>query len=756
MTISSQNRKAGPFVGNDSSTVFPFAFKVFAASDLYVVKTDTTLGADTVLELTTDYTVSLNANQDANPGGTVTLPSVLATGFKLTITSSLQYLQPTDLTNNGGFYPKVITNALDRLTIFVQQIAERLGRSLTLPISVSGVSTELPVPAPNKLIAWNQSATGLQSLDPQALATIVAFGTANADTFNGDGVTTQFVLSANPGALNNLDVSIGGVTQTPGADYTWTSGTTITFTSAPPVGTGNVLVRYMQALPQGQTAADLVSATDGASGTLWSNVQGFIDKLLSSAGASVIGFLQAGAAAVSRTLQSKVREISVSVTDFGPIGNSTTGDDATFQAALDYIHKLTDDSGAFGTLDFTGTIYLASPKKFGKNTRLAGKGRGFKSVFKPLASFSGSYLFSIDGDDCIGGYAFRIRHEGFTIDNSLIATKAQVAKTYVIDKAYDIALRDVWLYNVRGTGIEIGASNLVLLEDLSLYGAVADPTNSEYGIRVLSAGSGGGGGGVKIVNPDIEVWYKGISQEGGSRVEIINPYAERNIVGWIAAGTTAGSLTVVGGEIESPGASGTAANISGNNVTVLGGIYNANGGNGLYVDTASRRANVKLIGVSGDISDARNYAYKEVTDTTRWYPSKVRNQKTVSDAVATTFYNIICPFVSSYFGVCEVTVNGRDSSGYSLWTAKYRFAFSNPDGTLRATAVTEYGKANVNISGNYSLAVTCALSNSGTTISFQVTADAGGALGNGTSPIISTEAELVQWDSAGAVYIQAV
>ena len=178
MTISSTNRKAGPYVGNDSATAFPFAFKVFAASDLYVVRADVT-GAETVLALTTDYTVSLNTDQNANPGGNINLPAVLASGYTLTITSALEYLQPTDLTNNGGFYPKVITNALDRLTIFVQQLAEAASRSLKMAISTpSGVSAALPAPVGDTLIGWNSSGTGFVNVPrtDAALAGFLQFG----------------------------------------------------------------------------------------------------------------------------------------------------------------------------------------------------------------------------------------------------------------------------------------------------------------------------------------------------------------------------------------------------------------------------------------------------------------------------------------------------------------------------------------------------------------------------------------------------
>ena len=135
MTISSSTRKAGPFTGNGTTATYPFVFKIFQASDLVVVRTSLT-GVETTLALTTDYTVSLNADQNSSPGGSVTLVAGnLATGLLLTMTSQVPYTQTTDLTNQGGFYPQVITNALDKLTIEVQQLNEQVGRSAKLPIS---------------------------------------------------------------------------------------------------------------------------------------------------------------------------------------------------------------------------------------------------------------------------------------------------------------------------------------------------------------------------------------------------------------------------------------------------------------------------------------------------------------------------------------------------------------------------------------------------------------------------------------------
>lgn len=136
MTISSEARKAGPYLGTGVVTSFPFSFKVFNAADVVVILTDSS-GAESTLTPEDDYSVALNADQDASPGGTIAKNSPLASGYLLTITSGVKNLQPLDLTNQGGFYPRVINAALDRLTILVQQLAEQVGRSVKVGISSS-------------------------------------------------------------------------------------------------------------------------------------------------------------------------------------------------------------------------------------------------------------------------------------------------------------------------------------------------------------------------------------------------------------------------------------------------------------------------------------------------------------------------------------------------------------------------------------------------------------------------------------------
>jgi hypothetical protein len=159
MSISSEVRRAGPYSGNGSTTAFAFAFKVFTTAQ--VVVTRTVLGVETTLTLTTDYTVTLNANQNTNPGGTVTMLTAPATGQSITITSNVANLQPTAIANLGGFYPEVINDSLDRATIQIQQLDERVDRALVIPVSSSGVSTQLPAPEASKILGWNGTGTAV-------------------------------------------------------------------------------------------------------------------------------------------------------------------------------------------------------------------------------------------------------------------------------------------------------------------------------------------------------------------------------------------------------------------------------------------------------------------------------------------------------------------------------------------------------------------------------------------------------------------
>lgn len=282
MTVSSTTRKAGPFTGNGSQTAFPFSFKVFSASDVLVTRANTS-GTESVLVLNSDYTVTLNSNQDSAPGGTVTLTSGLTLNYKLTVTGNTTYSQNTDLPTGGAYNAQNVEDALDRVTILTQQLAEGVGRALQVPVTSTQTADQLIQDLQGDAAAAAASAAAASASQSAAAtsATNAATSASQAqnyvgniinnpilgdDVFSGNGSTTAFTLarSMTAGTETALLVTISGVTQAPTAAYS-VSGTTLTFTSAPPSGTNNIRVRYIGAMAVSAAAVDTAATAAAAS-----------------------------------------------------------------------------------------------------------------------------------------------------------------------------------------------------------------------------------------------------------------------------------------------------------------------------------------------------------------------------------------------------------------------------------------------------------------------------------------------------------
>lgn len=66
---------------------------------------------------------------------------------------------------------------------------------------------------------------------------------SGADQFNGNNSDLNFTLSREIYNVNDIEVLVENVQQDPFTAYT-VSGTTLSFTEAPPTGTGNIVVIY--------------------------------------------------------------------------------------------------------------------------------------------------------------------------------------------------------------------------------------------------------------------------------------------------------------------------------------------------------------------------------------------------------------------------------------------------------------------------------------------------------------------------------
>lgn len=136
-------RRAGPYQGNGTTTDYPFGFYVFSDKDVRVEVSDEGSVAVTVLEKDVDYSVMVNADQDATPGGAIQLLNPLSLGKSLAIISNVAYTQEMQLTNFSRFPPEILNAALDRTVVLIQQLKEQIERTITVPSTSSKTPEQL-------------------------------------------------------------------------------------------------------------------------------------------------------------------------------------------------------------------------------------------------------------------------------------------------------------------------------------------------------------------------------------------------------------------------------------------------------------------------------------------------------------------------------------------------------------------------------------------------------------------------------------
>ncbi len=132
MTVSTEVDH-NEYTGNGVTTSFPYTFRVFKESDLVVQVVDLDENI-AVLALDTDYTVTGAGGYN---GGNVILSKALANGYQISISRELPVTQETDLRNQGKFFAEVHEDALDKLTMLIQQVRSWFSLALRKPSFVA-------------------------------------------------------------------------------------------------------------------------------------------------------------------------------------------------------------------------------------------------------------------------------------------------------------------------------------------------------------------------------------------------------------------------------------------------------------------------------------------------------------------------------------------------------------------------------------------------------------------------------------------
>jgi hypothetical protein len=115
------------------------------------------------------------------------------------------------LVNQGGYFPQVVEQALDVLTMAMQQINETISRSLTIPVS-STATTVLPTPVANMVLGWNPTGTAIVNIAAPAGAIALPAGGGVA-VYTGGGNFISRTLVAGAGiTITNPDGQAGNPT----------------------------------------------------------------------------------------------------------------------------------------------------------------------------------------------------------------------------------------------------------------------------------------------------------------------------------------------------------------------------------------------------------------------------------------------------------------------------------------------------------------------------------------------------------------
>jgi hypothetical protein len=199
MTISSQTNRWA-YNGDGATTVFAFTNKAFASSDV-------TVYVDGAFQVeSTDYTVSGVGDES---GGNVTFVSAPPSGTNnVVLIRDVPKTQDTDLPLGGQFPASTIEDALDKLTVLVQQNADRIARALVLADADPEAIGTLPAKSDraSMFLGFDAGGDPIAVAGPASELPVTAFGASLIDDINAGAARATLGL----GSAATEDVGVAG------------------------------------------------------------------------------------------------------------------------------------------------------------------------------------------------------------------------------------------------------------------------------------------------------------------------------------------------------------------------------------------------------------------------------------------------------------------------------------------------------------------------------------------------------------------
>jgi hypothetical protein len=162
MTVNANELARKEYTGNGSTTIFSYDFKIFLDThiEVYLAGVLQTLG--------THYTV---AGVGEAAGGVVTFVTAPGNGVSVVLLLAETSDQATDYIELSEFPAKAHEDALDKLTLLVQQTREALRRGLKFAKTSLKRDYNVPDPVADKVLGWNADATALVNKDLVSVST---------------------------------------------------------------------------------------------------------------------------------------------------------------------------------------------------------------------------------------------------------------------------------------------------------------------------------------------------------------------------------------------------------------------------------------------------------------------------------------------------------------------------------------------------------------------------------------------------------